>query len=289
MSNENFISEINEELRSDRLRNFWRRYGSWVIIAMVLVVVGVAGKEAWDWWQGSTSSRSSDQFYSALQLADGTDAAAAQKALDDLEKQGSGLYPTLARFRTAALLAKEGKTADAVSAYDAIATAESNKHIRDLAYVLSGLLLVDGGDVAQVEQRVGGLIDGINPMRNAAREALGLAKYKAGDLDGAMKSFSDVVADPLASQELRQRVQVYIAQLVAQGVINPAAAAAEAAKAAATPAAPAADPNAMAPAAETNTMAPAADTTAAPAVGDAPAMDTTAPATETPAAPAPAK
>lgn len=263
MSNENFISEINEELRSDRLRNFWRRYGSWVIIAMVLVVVGVAGKEGWDWWQGSSSSRSSDQFYSALQLADGTDAAAAQKALDDLEKQGSGVYPTLARFRAAALIAKEGKTADAVAAYDAIATAESNKHIRDLAYVLSGLLLVDGGDVAQVEQRVGGLIDGINPMRNAAREALGLVKYKAGDLDGAMKAFSDAIADPLASQELRQRMQVYIAQLMAQGVVDPAA--------------------------DANTMAPAADTTAAPAVGDAPAMDTTAPAAETPAAPAPAK
>jgi hypothetical protein len=277
MSNENFISEINEELRSDRLRNFWRSYGSWIIIAMVLVVVGVAGKEAWDWWQGSNSSRSSDQFYSALQLADGTDAAAAQKALDDLEKQGSGLYPTLARFRAAALLAKEGKTADAVAAYDAIATAESNKHIRDLAYILSGLVLVDGGDVAQVEQRVGGLIDGINPMRNAAREALGLVKYKAGDLDGAMKSFSDAVADPLASSELRQRMQVYIAQLVAQGVVDPAAAAAEAAKAAAAQAAPAAD---AAPA-DTNTMAPA--------VGDAPAMDTTAPATESPAAPAPAK
>jgi hypothetical protein len=279
MSNENFISEINEELRSDRLRNFWRRYGSWVIIAMVLLVVGVAGKEGWDWWQGSSSARSSDQFYSALQLADGTDAAAAQKALDDLEKQGSGVYPTLARFRAAALLAKDGKTADAVSAYDAIATAESNKHIRGLAYVLSGLLLVDGGDVAQVEQRVGGLIDGINPMRNAAREALGLVKYKAGDLEGAMKSFSDVVADPLASQELRQRVQVYIAQLVAQGVVDPAVAAAEAAKAAATPVAPAAD---------ANTMAPAADATAAPAVGDAPAIDTMAPAAETPAAPAPA-
>ena len=46
MSNENFISEINEELRSDRLRNFWRRYGSWVITAMVLIVVVVAGNEA---------------------------------------------------------------------------------------------------------------------------------------------------------------------------------------------------------------------------------------------------
>ena len=284
MSNENFISEINEELRSDRLRNFWRRYGSWVITAMVLIVVVVAGNEAWMWWQGSNSARSSDQFYEALKLADGTDAAAAQKALDDLEKQGSGVYPTLARFRSAALLAKDGKTAEAVAVYDALATGETNKHIRDLAYVLAGYLLVDGGDVAQVQQRVGGLIDPANPMRNAARETLGLVKYKSGDLDGAMASFQEAAADPLASQDLRQRLQVYIAQLVSQGVVDPTAiVATPAAGAAPADAAPAASTDTMAPATDANTMAPAA-----PSVGDAPAVDTTAPATETPVVPAPA-
>ena len=35
MSNENIIREIDEELRSDRMRNLWRNFGPYVIGAAV--------------------------------------------------------------------------------------------------------------------------------------------------------------------------------------------------------------------------------------------------------------
>ncbi len=168
---------------------------------------------------------------------------------------GSGAYPALARFREAALLAKQGDTAGAVAAYDAISNSEQNQHLRDLALVLAGYLLVDSGDLAQVEQRVQGLIIANAPLRNAAREAVGLAKYKAGDLAGAQAEFEAVVNDPLASQETRNRLQIYLQQLIAEGAAPPAAEAAPAPAADAAPAAPAEAPADAAP--------PAAD--AAPA------------------------
>ncbi len=175
-----------------------------------------------------------------------------------------GGYPVLARFRSAALLAKDGKTAEAIAAYDAIATAESNKYLRELALALAGNLLVDGGDVAQVEQRVGGLISGNGPMRNAARESLGLAKYKAGrSRRRACELLEEVIADPLASSQQRQRLQIYLTQLIAEGATPPADEAAAVDAPAAT------------------------DAPAEPSVGDAPAMDT-APAADAPAAAAPA-
>jgi hypothetical protein len=266
MSNENIIREIDEELRSDRARNLWRQFGPYVIGAAVAIVLLVAAKEGWDWWQNSNSAQSSDQFYAALQLADGTDADAAKKALDEVIAANHAGYPTLARFREAALLASQGKTAEAVAAYDALSTGQPNAHLRELALVLAANLLVDGGDVAQVEQRVGGLVGPTSAMRNAAREAIGLVKYKAGDLAGARQSFEDAANDAQASQELRTRINIYLAQLTAEGVAAPPAEAA-----AATPAV--VDPATAAPA-ETS-------------VGDAPALDT-APAAEAPAMEAPA-
>ena len=254
MSNENIIREIDEELRSDRVRNIWQRFGGWVIVAAVLVVLAVAVNEGWQWWQNSNSSASSDQFYSALELADGTDIAGAQAALNGVIAANHGGYPQLARFRSAALLAKDGKSAEAIAAYDAIATGESNKYLRELALALAGTLLVDTGDVAQVEQRVAGLATGESPMRNAAREAIGLAKYKAGDLEGARTSFEEVLADPLASSEARQRLQIYLTQLIAEGLTPPVEEAA------------------------------AVDAPAETSVGDAPALDTVPPAAEAPAA-----
>jgi hypothetical protein len=294
MSHENFIREIDEELRSDQMRSLWKNFGPWLIAAAVLLVVGVAGYEAWSWLNNSNSARSSDQFYSALALADGTDVAAAQQALDEVAAHGSGSYPLLARFREAALLAKDGKTAEATAAYDAIATGQTNQHIRGLALVLGAYTLVDSGDVGQVEQRVAGLAVPGNPMRNAAREALGLVKYKAGDLAGARSDFEAVLADPLVSREAQTRLQIYVAQLTALGATAPATdGAATDTTPPAADAAPAADnssameaapPMAAAPAMEA--VPPAAEAPAAPAATDAPASGATTPAA--PAADAPA-
>jgi hypothetical protein len=218
MSNDDtLIREVDEELRRDRLRNFWRHGGPWVILAAVLIVVGVAGYEGWNWWTKTQAAKSSDQFYAAAALADGTDFASAQKALNDVIAQGSGAYPVLAQFREAALLAKNGKTDDAVAAYDSLSTSLSNTHLRALALILGANLLVDKGDVGAVQQRVGGSITPADPLRNAARETLGLTQYKAGKLDDAMKSFSDIMADPNSSQDLRNRIQLYILQLLAEG------------------------------------------------------------------------
>lgn len=225
MSDDILLREVDEELQRDRIRKLWRTFGPFVIGGAVAMVMVVAGLEGWTWWQNSNAARSSDLFYAATEIADGTDVAAAQTALDEVIAKGTGGYPMLARFRAAALLASSGKTAEAVAAYDAISTSESNSHLRDLALVLAGALLVDGGDVAAVQQRVGGLIGSARPMRNAAGEILGLAQYKAGDLEAARASFEAVVADPKSSRDLQDRMQVYIAQLIAEGVKSKDAAA----------------------------------------------------------------
>jgi len=271
MSNDTLLREVDEELRSDRMRALWKRYGPYVIGAAVAVVLVVAVNEGWTWWQNSNAARSSDQFYEALELAEGTDIGAAQAALDKVIAEGSGGYPALARFRKAGLLVEEGKTAEALAAYDALATAETNLRIRELALVLGAHVLVDGGDVGAVQQRVAGLLAPDNPMRNAAREALGLTQYKAGDSNAALATFEQILADPQASRDLLARVQVYVAQLVAEGAVS------------ATDAAAASEP--VAPAVSD---APALDVTP-PAADAAPAAEATPPATAAPAGTAPAE
>ena len=127
----------------------------------------------------------------------------------------------LAQFREAALLSQNGKIDEAIAAYDGLATSLNDTHLRELALVLAGNLLIDKGVVAAVEQRVGGLITPASPMRNAAREVMGLVQYRAGKLDDAMKSFQAIITDPLASRDAQNRVQIYILQLQAEGAKLP--------------------------------------------------------------------
>jgi hypothetical protein len=226
MSDETVFREVDEALRRDRMNSAWRRYGPYVIGAAIAIVAIVAANEGWNWWQSSNSARSSDQFYAALDLETSGKLADAQKALDKVIAEGTGQYPMLAKFMQAGLLAKDGKPDQALAAYDALATAAGNQRLKELALLLGANLLVDKGDVAGVKQRVQGLMAPDNPLHNSAREALGLAQYKAGDLKGARESFEAVIADPAASNDTRGRLQLYESQLVAQGAAPPADAAA---------------------------------------------------------------
>ena len=277
MSEETIFREVDDELRRDRLNSVWRRYGALIIGGAVAVVLIVAGNEGWNWWQSSNATRSSDQFYAALDAENGGDLAGAQKALDQVIADGSGQYPVLARFKQASLLARQGKQPEALAAYDALANAQGNTRLRSLALLFAAGLLVDKGDVPGVKQRVEGLLAPNDPLHNSAREVLGLAQYKSGDLNGARDSFEAVISDPLATNEARGRMQLYVAQLVAQGATPPASDQASAAGAAAVQAAAGA---AAAAAPATGAATPANDNAAPasspPSASDAPAA--TAPA-----------
>ena len=275
MSNDTIFREVDEELRGDRMRNLWKRFGPYVIGAAVAIVVLVAVNEGWSWWQNSQAAEASDKFYSALEIADGTDVAAAQKAFEDVQAGSPAGYATLAKFRLASLLAKEGKIDEAVAAYDALANSEPNQQLKALALVFAANLFVDRGDVAAVEQRVQGLASADNALRNAARETIGLAQFKAGDHDAAVAPLNEILKDPLTNREMAGRIQVYVAQLIAMGAKDPDA---EAAAAAIDAAVSATTPEADAPAMDVTEPAPAAD--AAPAAEAAPAADAAAPAAD---------
>lgn len=269
MSSESIIQEVDDELRRDRIRKLWRQLGPFVIGAAVLVVVVVAGYEGWTWWQKTQSSKSSDLFYSATKIADGTDFDAAKTALDGVIKDGSGGYPMLAQFRQAALLAQQGKIDDAVAAYDGLSSSVSNSHLRELALILAGNLLIDKGDVGAVQQRVGGSLTPESPLRNAAREVLGLAQYKAGKLDDAMTSFNAIMTDPGVTSDIRSRIQIFMLQLVAEGakpIVPPDA----------SSSAPANDASASATPASTEASASASEA-ASTAVDASTALDVAAP------------
>jgi hypothetical protein len=231
MSQDNIFREVDEELRSDRMRSLWRRFAPYVIGAAVGVVAVVAVNEGWSWYHSNNAAQSSDELYAAFDLIDGGDLVAAQAQLDTLIANGSGSYPVLAQFRKAGVLATEGNVGDAVAAYDALANSQSNARLRELALVLGGTLMVDTGTVADVDSRVGSIAVEGSPLRNAAREALGLAQYKAGDFAAAQASFEAVINDPLAQSSVRNRMGYYLAQLLSEGAIaaEPEASAADAA------------------------------------------------------------
>ncbi len=219
MSEETLFREVDEDLRADRMRKLWRRYGPYVIGGAVAIVLLVAVNEGWAWWQQTNAARSSDALFVAIDAAQTGDFDAALTALDKVEKEGSGKYPELAKFAEASYLDAQGKPAEAVAVYDGLATSSNEIRLRELALVLASYKLVDTGDVPGIETRVNGLIASGSPFADIAREALGLAQYKSGDIDGALSTFDATRKDPQTGSEQMARMSVYISQLLAEGAV----------------------------------------------------------------------
>ncbi len=47
--------EVDEDIRHEKYRRLWDRFGSWVIAVAVLIVVGTGGYRGWLYWQDTQS------------------------------------------------------------------------------------------------------------------------------------------------------------------------------------------------------------------------------------------
>lgn len=211
MTDDSFIREVNEELRSEQVRAVWRRFGPILIGGAVAVVIGTAGFVGYEYWRESKASVSGDKFLAALDLAGESKTDEALSALKTLETEGAGSYPLLAQLRSATLLEQKKDLAGAVSAFDAVAA--DNKApaaLRDVAKLRAAYILVDTGSYEDVAKRAETLSADGNPMRGSAREVLGLAAYKAGRADDARKLFQQNADDATIPANLRQRANTML-------------------------------------------------------------------------------
>lgn len=214
MSDDSFIREVDDELRQDRAKDLWRRYGVWVIAGAVAIVAGTAGIRGYQYWVDSKANASGDAFLQAMTLANDGKTDEALSALAELEKTGYGAYPVLARMRSATVQAEKGEFAAAVEGFDAVAadTAIADA-VRDMARLRAAFLLVDHGTRDEVAARAETLTSDSNPLRHSAREALALAGWKAGNAGDALKLFEQISADESAPRNARERAEL-MAELI---------------------------------------------------------------------------
>ncbi|MEE9313588.1 MAG: tetratricopeptide repeat protein [Rhizobiaceae bacterium] len=218
MSDDSFIREVDEELRSDRFQEFWTKYGKVIIGLALAIVIATAGYRYWEFTNNAKSAAAGDAFMDAVQLADDGKHDEALAAFKALEGEGSPAYKSMALLRSAAERALKGDSEGAVKDYDAvIADTGANINMRSLARVRAGMLLVDSGSVADVQSRVSPLTGPGAPYRNSAREAIGLAFYKAGELDDAFKEFDLIAKDADITPAMRQRMRIMLDLIASHG------------------------------------------------------------------------
>ena len=212
------FNEIDEELRQEKLKKLWDRWGVLILAGCVAVVVGVAGWRVWDHYRLKAAEAQGDAYVAASNLARGGDPSGAETAFLALAKSASGGYPVLAGMRAAGARAEDGKTEEAIAAFDALARdGKTPLRFAEMARIRAAYLAVDVEDRAAVEARALPLAVAGSAYRAEAREVLALAAWKADDLAAAAQRIAEIEADAESPRDLLERVGVLSALVKAQG------------------------------------------------------------------------
>jgi hypothetical protein len=213
-----FIREVDEEYRRDRILQIWKRYSAVIVGLAIVLVAAVAG---WRYWQHAEQQRAEAagaRYEEAVRLTREGQGEDAAKALEAVAKDAPDGYRLLARFRLAAELGKQNPD-DGAKAYDALANDTGTEPVmRDLARLRAAMLRMDRPE-ALPPNALEPLAAPTNVWRHTAREFLGLIALKRGDFEAAGRWFDQIAADRDTPQTLRGRLEIYSA-LVAGGPVQ---------------------------------------------------------------------
>jgi hypothetical protein len=212
---DSLIREIDEDLRRDRMLRLWKRYRGLLAAAVGLLLVTVAGVQAWSYLKEKRVAEAA----AALADADGlaaADPAAALAGFARLADDGPAGYALIARFEEAALRARQGDRAGAIAAYEQAGRQTADPLYRDLATLMALMVTLQAPlaevDTAAVQAKLTGLAADGSPWRFSARELQAMVALKSGQTGEAERLLQQLRDDAAAPAGIRERAELILSQ-----------------------------------------------------------------------------
>lgn len=205
MSNtDNFIDEVTEEVRRERLFTAVKRYG-WIGVVAVLAIVGGS---AWNEWQKSEREAQAEAFGDQIMAAMAKEEPAArQAALSEIAAEGDKAAMVRLLAAGEALASADGAVqakalADLAALADDASLSPAWRDLAQLRRLSAPSGVTDPTERAAIlaELTIAG-----RPYRPLALELAALDKVAAGNREAALADFRTIFADQAAPSALRAR------------------------------------------------------------------------------------
>jgi len=217
------FDEVEEDLRGERSRTLLLRYGGWVLVGGLIIVLAAGAWQTMRWRRQQASTQLAISYLAAMQEterpAPGGQHPGASIALgrfDQIATAPAEGYRTLARLQAAGLHAQAGDLAAAEAMWRrVIADDSADPALRDLARLLSVQQQIDSGDPAALSARLQPLLAPDNAWKPLAMEAQAMLDLRQGHTPQARATLQTLVQDTAAPRGTRQRAEAILTRLAA--------------------------------------------------------------------------
>jgi len=203
---ETFVKEVDEELRKERLNTFMTRYGTWIIVGVVLLLAAVGGMI---WWRSHQQAQAAEQGESMLQALDSMESGnrnAAKAKIDAIAESDVEGYRVAALFARASTQSDGGNAAGAIATLRTIAEDQQvAEPYRQAALIRQTALEFDRLQPQAVVRRLSALARPGQPWFGSAGELVGMAQLKMRRPDLAGPLFQRIGRDESVPDTIRTR------------------------------------------------------------------------------------
>ncbi|VAV98154.1 hypothetical protein MNBD_ALPHA01-786 [hydrothermal vent metagenome] len=205
---EEFIREVDEDLRQKQLTGIWKKYGPYVIAFLVGTVLFVAGNVTLKNYNESQYAKVADQYgliEQSVQANDFDTAMSRLRALSDTDVSG---YRILVAFKEAEIELERGNRDQALAALDSLVNAGGvDKVYRDLASLKAAMIALDNASYDDIKARLAPLTIEGNPWKYMAKELLAMAALADGQAQEAKRLLLELEQDLEAPQNIKDRAK----------------------------------------------------------------------------------
>ena len=204
--NETFLREVDENLRRDRARDFAKRYGKWLIAALVLFLLASGGWIYWQYYQRQQSERAVEQLAELYKNIGTGNLTGAPQKLDELTKSDHAAVRASALFTRAAVAIEQNDMKLATAKFrEAAEDDDLPKPYRDAALIRQTALEFDSLKPEEVIARLQPLAKAGEPWFGSAGEMTALALIKQGNKAEAGRLYVALAKDNTVPDSIRAR------------------------------------------------------------------------------------
>ena len=205
-SDEAFVREVDDAVRSSDLTHFWKRFGRWLVGAVVAGLLVFGGYIIWQNRVQAAADKQSEDFVAAMDKLQAGDNKGAEVMLGKLAKADQPGYRAMAQLVQANVEAEKGDIKKAIAAYVRISADSSlPQPFRDLALIRQTGAEFDTLPPQQIIDRLKPLAQPGGAWFGSAGEMTAMAYIKMGKDNLAGPIFAQIAKQENLPQSLRAR------------------------------------------------------------------------------------
>ena len=204
---EEFIREVDEELKEEKQAKLWKKIAPYLISIAGGIVLFTTFTVGWQSYITKKTQAMGDDFSAAVQLISEQDKDAAILALDKVTESNSDGYITLAKLKKASLLIEDGRVNEGLKIYLELEKTAVDSSFRDMStifYVLNAMDILPSMDLIQ---KIDKLTNSNNPWSSTARELKAFLYLKANNQNESIKIFQNLSEQPNIPSDLKNRAK----------------------------------------------------------------------------------